>query len=44
MTAVYASWDKFGLRREMATVIERSVREMLSEKQGNKPEAAQLAA
>ena len=30
MTAVYARWDKFGLRREMATVIERSLRETLS--------------
>jgi integrase len=29
VTAVYARWDKFGLRREMATVIERSLRETL---------------
>jgi integrase len=29
VTAVYARWDKFGLRREMAMVIERSLREAL---------------
>ena len=29
VTAVYARWDKFGLRREMATVVERSLRETL---------------
>jgi hypothetical protein len=29
VTAVYAPWDKFDLRREMATVVERSLREML---------------
>jgi hypothetical protein len=29
VTAVYARWDKFGLRREMAMVIERSLRETL---------------
>ncbi len=29
VTAVYARWDKFDLRREMATVIERSLRETL---------------
>lgn len=27
VTAVYAQWDKFGLRREMATAVERSLRE-----------------
>jgi hypothetical protein len=26
VTAVYARWDKFDLRREMATVVERSLR------------------
>jgi hypothetical protein len=31
VTAVYARWDKFGLRREMARVIERSLRETLAE-------------
>ena len=31
VTAVYARWDKFGLRREMAMVIERSLRETLAE-------------
>ena len=36
VTAVYARWDKFGLRREMATVVERSLRETLAEH----PEAA----
>jgi integrase len=29
VTAVYARWDKFNLRREMATVVERSLRETL---------------
>jgi integrase len=29
VTAVYARWDKFDLRREMATVVERSLRETL---------------
>jgi hypothetical protein len=29
VTAVYARWDKFDLRREMATVLERSLRETL---------------
>jgi integrase len=29
VTAVYARWDKFGLRREMATVVEQSLRETL---------------
>jgi hypothetical protein len=38
--AVYARWDKFELRREMATMIERSLRETLTET----PEAVQLAA
>jgi integrase len=36
VTAVYARWDKFDLRREMAMVIERSLRETLTEA----PEAA----
>jgi hypothetical protein len=36
VTAVYARWDKFGLRREMATVVEQSLRETLAEN----PEAA----
>ena len=40
VTAVYARWDKFGLRREMATVVEQSLRETLTEK----PEAVSLAA
>ena len=31
VTAVYARWNKFGLRREMATVVERSLRETLAE-------------
>jgi integrase len=44
VTAVYARWDKFDLRREMAVVIERSLRETLTETAENKPEAAQLAA
>jgi integrase len=35
VTAVYARWDKFDLRREMALVIERSMRETLD----NNPEA-----
>jgi integrase len=39
VTAIYARWDKFDLRREMAMVIERSLRETLTE-----PEAAQIAA
>jgi integrase len=33
VTAVYARWDKFGLRREMAMVIEQSLRDVLSEMQ-----------
>ncbi|WP_426609351.1 tyrosine-type recombinase/integrase [Bradyrhizobium sp. McL0616] len=40
VTAVYARWDKFDLRREMAMVIERSLRETLEDK----PEVARLAA
>ena len=39
VTAVYARWDKFGLRREMANVIERSIRETLV----GHPEAAVAA-
>jgi len=33
VTAIYARWDKFALRREMALVVERALRETL----GNKP-------
>jgi hypothetical protein len=44
VTSIYARWDKFDLRREMATVIERSLRETLSETPGERPEPAQLAA
>jgi hypothetical protein len=40
VTAVYARRDKFDLRREMARVVEQSLRDTLSET----PEAAQLAA
>jgi integrase len=40
VTAVYARWDKFDLRREMVMVIEQSLRETLTET----PQAAQLAA
>jgi integrase len=36
VTAVYARWDKFDLRREMAMVIEHSLRETLSDE----PQAA----
>jgi integrase len=36
VTAVYARWDKFDLRREMAAVVERSLRETLD----NEPAAA----
>jgi len=38
VTAVYARWDKFDLRREMARVIEQSLRETLTER----PEAAEV--
>jgi integrase len=38
VTAVYARWDKFELRREMAMVIERSLRETLD----NNPEAVPI--
>ena len=31
VTAVYARWDKFDLRREMAMVVERSLRETLAD-------------
>ena len=44
VTAVYARWDKFGLRREMATVVERSLRETLTETLTETSEAAPLAA
>ena len=36
VTAVYARWDKFDLRREMAMVVEQSLRETLSDE----PQAA----
>jgi integrase len=36
VTAIYARWDKFSLRREMAMVIERSLRETPSDE----PQAA----
>ena len=32
VTAVYARWDKFDVRRQMATVIEQSLRETLGDK------------
>ena len=32
MTAIYARWDKFALRREMAMVVERALRETLDGK------------
>jgi integrase len=44
VTAIYARWDKFDLRREMAMVIERSLRETLAETADDKTEAEQLAA
>ena len=31
VTAIYARWDKFALRREMAMVVERALRETLAE-------------
>jgi hypothetical protein len=31
VTAVYARWDKFDLRREMAMVIEQSLHETLND-------------
>jgi integrase len=40
VTAVYARWDKFDLRREMAMVIERSLRETL----GGEPAVASKTA
>jgi integrase len=40
VTSIYARWDKFDLRREMAQVVERSLRETSTET----PEAARLAA
>ena len=42
VTAVSARWDKFDLRREMATVVEQSLRETLDK---NSPsEALKIAA
>ena len=32
VTAIYARWDKFALRREMAMVVERALRETLDNK------------
>ena len=40
VTAIHARWDKFDLRREMAAVIEQSVRETL----GDEPKQAIKAA
>src|SRR5215831_3497253 len=40
VTAVYARWDKFDLRREMAMVIEQSLRETLTESSEAPPLAA----
>jgi len=40
VTAIYARWDKFALRREMAMVVERALRETLD----NKPTAEAVAA
>jgi integrase len=40
VTAIYARWDKFALRREMAMVVERSLRETLDDK----PAATAVAA
>ena len=34
VTAIYARWDKFALRREMAMVVERALRETLDNKPG----------
>jgi integrase len=45
VTAVYARWDKFDLRREMAMVIERSLRQTLTETPGSsQPAPDRLAA
>jgi len=40
VTAVYARWDKFNLRREMATVVEQSLRDTMNDKHGNAVKAA----
>jgi hypothetical protein len=32
VTAIYARWDKFNLRREMAMVVEQALRETLADK------------
>ena len=40
VTAVYARWDKFGLRREMARVVEQSLRDTLNDE----PSTAKVAA
>ena len=40
VTAVYARWDKFGLRREMATVVEQSLRETLNDESSEALKAA----
>jgi hypothetical protein len=37
VTAVYARWDQFDLRRKMAMVIERSLRETLDDKPESVP-------
>jgi integrase len=40
VTAVYARWDKFGLRREMATIIEQSLCETLNDEPSEAVKAA----
>jgi integrase len=40
VTAVYARWDKFDLRREMATVVEQSLRETLNDEPSEAVKAA----
>ena len=41
VTAIYARWDKFALRREMAMAVERALRETLAD---GEPQAAKTAA
>jgi integrase len=40
VTAVYARWDQFDLRREMATAVERSLRETLNDEPSEAVKAA----
>ena len=40
VTAVYARWDKSDLRREMATAVERSLRQMLNDEPSEAVKAA----